>query len=411
MSRFHEGGIRALRKKTLSDVELAGRRVLMRVDFNVPLSKRGDVTDDTRIRAALPSIDHIVDGGASLVLMSHLGRPKGQKNPSMSLNVVAYHLGGMIDHPVKFVEDCVGEEAEQMALSLQPGEILLLENLRFHEEETANDAGFAKQLSRFGDLYANDAFGTAHRAHASTEGVTHYFDERVAGFLMEKELETLEGLLADPDSPFVALLGGAKVSGKIGVIENLLDRVDRILIGGGMAYTFFKAVGLDVGASLVDEESLELCRRVMDRSAGGDGKKIFLPVDTVVAKGIDDDSDMKTVSTGDMPEDLTGVDIGKKTVEVFSGELAKAKTIFWNGPMGVFEEPSFAEGTKRIARTVAEMTGRGAKTVVGGGDSVAALGQLRLKDKITHVSTGGGASLELLEGKKLPGVEALSDRT
>jgi phosphoglycerate kinase len=399
-----------LRKKTLRDVELVGRRVLMRVDFNVPLSKQGDVTDDTRIKAALPSIDHVIAAGASLVLMSHLGRPKGQRNPAMSLNVVAYHLGGLIDHPVKFVEDCMGEEAEHAALSLKPGEILLLENLRFHEEETANDAGFSEKLSRYGDLYANDAFGTAHRAHASTEGVTHYFEERVAGFLMEKELEALEGLLVEPKRPFVALIGGAKVSGKIGLIENLLGRVDRVLIGGGMAYTFFKAVGLEVGASLVDEESLELCRKVLDRSSGGDEKRIFLPVDTVVAKGIDDDSDMRTVSTGDMPEDLVGVDIGKKTVEVFSSELAKAKTIFWNGPMGVFEEASFAEGTKRIARTVAEMTGRGTTTVVGGGDSVAALGQLHLKEKITHVSTGGGASLELLEGKKLPGVEALSDR-
>jgi len=399
-----------LRKKTLRDVELAGRRVLMRVDFNVPLSKRGDVIDDTRIMAALPSIDHIVSAGASLVLMSHLGRPKGRRNPAMSLNVVAYHLGGLIDHPVKFVEDCIGDEAEEAARSLKPGEVLLLENLRFHAEETENDAGFAEKLSRYGDLYANDAFGTAHRAHASTEGVTRYFEERVAGFLMERELEALEGLLSEPERPFVALLGGAKVSGKIGLIENLLDRVDRVLIGGGMAYTFFKAVGLEVGASLVDEESLELCRKLMDRSSKSGGKKIFLPVDTVVAMGIDDDSDMKTVSTGDMPDDLVGVDIGKMTIEVFGKELAGAKTIFWNGPMGVFEEPSFAEGTKRIARTVAEMTGRGTTTVVGGGDSVAALGRFHLKDKITHVSTGGGASLELLEGKKLPGVEALSDK-
>ena len=400
-----------MRKKTLRDVELDGRRVLMRVDFNVPLSKRGDVTDDTRIRAALPSIDYVIAEGASLVLMSHLGRPKGAKNPAMSLKVVAYHLGGLIDYPVKFVEDCIGDEAQSAVLSLKPGEVLLLENLRFHEEETANDAGFAEKLSRFGDIYANDAFGTAHRAHASTEGVARYFEERVAGFLMEREIEALEGLLVEPERPFVALIGGAKVSSKIGLIENLLDRVDRVLIGGGMAYTFFKAVGLEVGASLVDEGSLDLCRKVMDRSGSGDEKKLFLPVDTVVAKGIDDDSEQRTVSTGDMPEELVGVDIGKKTVEVFGGELARAKTIFWNGPMGVFEEPGFAEGTKRIARAVAEMTERGATTVVGGGDSVAALGQLHLKEKITHVSTGGGASLELLEGKKLPGIEALSDRT
>jgi len=399
-----------LRKKTLEDVKLDGRKVLMRVDFNVPLSKEGDVTDDTRIRAALPSINYVVAGGASLVIMSHLGRPKGRKNPAMSLKVVAYHLGGLIEHPIKFVEDCVGEEVERQVEMLRPGEILLLENLRFHPEETENDPGFSKLLARFGDIYANDAFGTAHRAHASTEGVTHFFDEKVAGFLMERELEALEGLLSEPERPFVALIGGAKVSGKIGLIKNLLGRVDRVLIGGGMAYTFFKAVGLEVGTSIVDEGSIDLCRELMEMSADGDERRIFLPVDTVVAKDIDDVSEMKTVSTGDIPDTLAGVDIGKKTIAVFGKELERAKTIFWNGPMGVFEEPVFAEGTRRIARIVADMTARGAKTVVGGGDSVAALGQMHLKDKITHVSTGGGASLELLEGKALPGVEALSDR-
>lgn len=400
-----------MRKKTLRDVELAGRRVLMRVDFNVPLSKDGDVTDDTRIRAALPSIDYVVERGASLVLMSHLGRPKGQRNPLMSLKVVAYHLAGLIEHPVKFVDDCIGDEVERKVDMLRPGEILLLENLRFHQEETTNDSAFAKRLARYGDVYANDAFGTAHRAHASTEGVTHYFDERVAGFLMESELEALEGLLSKPERPFIALMGGAKVSGKIGLIKNLLGRVDRVLIGGGMAYTFFKAVGLEVGTSIVDEESLDICKELMEMSANGGEKRIFLPVDTVVAKGPDDDSEMRTVSTGDMPDRLAGVDIGKKTIAVFGRELERAKTIFWNGPMGVFEEPSFAEGTKGIARVIADMTGRGAKTVVGGGDSVAALNQLHLTEKVTHVSTGGGASLELLEGKALPGVEALSDRS
>jgi phosphoglycerate kinase len=381
----------------------------MRVDFNVPLSKSGDITDDTRIRAALPSIDYAANEGASIVLMSHLGRPKGQIVPQLTLKTVAYHLGGLIDHPVKFTEDCIGPRAEEKVASLKPGEVLLLENVRFHSEETANDPGFAAQLAGHGDVYANDAFGTAHRAHASTEGVTKHFDEKVAGFLMEKELETLESLLLDPGRPFIAVMGGAKVAGKLGLIENLLDKVDRILIGGGMAYTFFKAVGLEVGGSIVDGESIALCKELLEKADSGGEKKIFLPVDTVVAKGIDDDSEMMTVSTGDIPEKLLGVDIGQKTIEVFGSELSKAKTVFWNGPMGVFENASFSEGTKRIARIVADMTREGAKTVVGGGDSVAALNMLHLKDKITHVSTGGGASLELLEGKALPGVEALSD--
>jgi phosphoglycerate kinase len=398
-----------LRKKTLRDVELSGRKLLMRVDFNVPLSKNGDITDDTRIRAALPSIDHAANEGASIVLMSHLGRPKGQIAPQLTLKTVAYHLGGLIDHPVKFVDDCIGPQVEEKVAALKPGEVLLLENVRFHSEETANDPGFAARLANHGDVYANDAFGTAHRAHASTEGVTKHFEEKVAGFLMEKELETLESLLLDPERPFIAVMGGAKVAGKLGLVENLLNKVDRILIGGGMAYTFFKAVGLEVGGSIVDDESIKLCKELLEKADSGGEKKIFLPVDTVVAKGIDDDTEMKTVSTGDIPEKLVGVDIGQKTIEVFGSELSKAKTIFWNGPMGVFENASFSEGTKRIARIVADMTKEGAKTVVGGGDSVAALNMLHLKDKITHVSTGGGASLELLEGKALPGVEALSD--
>jgi phosphoglycerate kinase len=398
-----------LRKKTLRDIELAGRRLLMRVDFNVPLSKHGDITDDTRIRAALPSIDYAAGKGASVVLMSHLGRPKGQRVPDLSLKVAAFHLGGLIDHPVKFAEDCIGPRADERIASLDPGEVLLLENVRFHAGETENDPGFAAELARHGDVYANDAFGTAHRAHASTEGVTHHFEDRVAGFLMEKELETLESLLLEPARPFVAVMGGAKVKGKLELIENLITKVDRILIGGGMAYTFFKAVGLEVGGSIVDEDSVPLCKQLLDKAASGGQKKIFLPVDTVVAKGVDDDSEMRTVSTGDMPENLIGVDIGKKTVDMFGSELSKARTIFWNGPMGVFENESFCEGTKRIARLIADMTRKGATTVVGGGDSVAALGMLHLKDQITHVSTGGGASLELLEGKSLPGVEALSD--
>jgi len=398
-----------LRKKTLRDVDLNGKRVLMRVDFNVPLTRDGDVDDDTRIRAALPSINYIVEHGASLVLMSHLGRPKGKRVPAMSLKVVAYRLAELVHHPIRFADDCTGEQALEMASALAPGEILLLENLRFYDEETSNDPEFARKLSRYGDIYVNDAFGTAHRAHASTEGVTHYFDERVAGMLMEKELETLDGMLTDPVRPFVAVLGGAKVSGKIGLIRNLLEKVDRILVGGGMAFTFFKALGFETGNSIVDDSYMDMCREIMEKSGSGSGKRIFLPVDCIVAKEMDNDAEYKTVSTGDIPEGWAGVDIGRKTIEVFRGELLKARTIFWNGPMGIFEMPNFAEGTRGIARAIAEATAAGATSVVGGGDSVSALGRLHLKGKVTHVSTGGGASLELLEGKALPGVEALSD--
>ncbi len=398
-----------MRKKILRDVELDGKRVLMRVDFNVPLTKDGDVDDDTRIRAALPSINYIAEHGASLVLMSHLGRPEGKRVPSMSLKVVAYRLAELIHHPIRFAEDCLGDKALEMASALAPGEILLLENLRFYEEETSNDPEFARKLSGYGDIYVNDAFGTAHRAHASTEGVTHYFDECVAGMLMEKELMTLDGLLTDPDRPFVAVLGGAKVSGKIGLIRNLLEKVDRILVGGGMAFTFFKALGLEIGDSLLDESYMDMCRETMMKAGSGGEKRIFLPVDCIVAREIDNDAEHKTVSTGDIPEGWTGVDIGRKTVDVFRDELMKAKTIFWNGPMGVFEMSNYAEGTKEIARAIVDATAAGAKSVVGGGDSVSALARLHFKDRVTHVSTGGGASLELLEGKVLPGVEALSD--
>ncbi len=398
-----------MRKKTLRDVELDGKKVLMRVDFNTPLTKDGDVDDDTRIRAALPTINYIAEHGASLVLISHLGRPKGKRVPSMSLKVVAYRLAELVHHPIRFAEDCIGDQAFEMASALKPGEILLLENLRFYDEETSNDAEFARKLSRYGDLFVNDAFGTAHRAHASTEGVTHFFEERVAGMLMEKELETLENMGADPKRPFVAVLGGAKVSGKIGLIRNLLDKVDRILVGGGMAFTFFKALGLEIGDSLLDESYMEMCRETMEKAGSGSEKRIFLPVDCIVAREIDNDAEHRMVSTGDIPEGWVGVDIGRKTIDVFRDEIMKARTIFWNGPMGIFEMKNYAEGTRGIARAIVDATAEGAVSVVGGGDSVSALGRLHLKDKVTHVSTGGGASLELLEGKALPGVEALSD--
>jgi phosphoglycerate kinase len=398
-----------VRKKTLRDVSLKGRKVLMRVDFNVPLSKEGDITDDTRVRASIPSIDYIVQNGGSCVLMSHLGRPKGKKDMAFTLRPVADCLGELVRYPVRFADDCIGSDVDQKVAGLRPGEILLLENVRFYPNEEANDPEFAKQLAKHGDLFANDAFGTAHRAHASTVGVALLFKDRVAGFLMEKEIGALEGLLGKPERPFIAVMGGAKVSGKIDVIKNLLKRVDRILIGGGMAFSFFKAVGLEIGKSLVDDELVPVCREIMEETDAGEGKRIFLPVDCIVAKEVSASAEYRTVSTGDIPEDWAGVDIGDKTVGLFKDELFKAKTVFWNGPMGVFEIPKFSNGTKKIAKIVAELTKKGVTTVVGGGDSIAALNQLGLADKITHASTGGGASLELLEGKKLPGVEALND--
>lgn len=399
-----------MRKKTLRDVKLRGRRVLMRVDFNVPLTKQGDIADDTRVRASLPSVEHVMRQGGSVVLMSHLGRPKGTKNAAYTLRPVADCLGELVSYPVKFADDCIGPGVEKIVASLAPGEIALIENLRFYPEEEKNDAAFAERLAAYGDLYANDAFGTAHRAHASTEAVTRFFDEKVAGLLMEREIDALEGLLAGAARPFVAVMGGAKVAGKLDLIRNLLGRVDRVLIGGGMAFTFFKAAGLEIGKSLVDEELVSTCRSLMEETERGGKKRILLPVDCVVAPEIGSGAAGTTVSTGDIPEDMIGVDIGERTIELFREELSSAKTVFWNGPMGVFEVPQFAAGTRKIARVMADITKGGAVTVVGGGDSVAALNQAGLSAMVSHVSTGGGASLELLEGKKLPGVEALSDR-
>lgn len=390
--------------RTLKELDVKNNRVLMRVDFNVPLSYNGDITDDTRIRSALPSIEHITGSGGSLVLISHMGRPGGEKKISMSLEVAAHKLGEMTDYPVKFVDDCVGKKVEKMISTLKPGEILLLENLRFYGGEKSNDPVFAGKLAKWGDIYVNDAFGTAHRAHASTVGVPLLFERKAAGFLMQRELEMLGGLLDNPDRPFVAVLGGAKISGKIKLIENLIKSVDTIIVGGAMAFTFFKAAGLETGNSIVDDNYLDMCRKLLEiRNESGE-KKIILPVDCVVTEEIDGYSRFKTVSAGDIPEDWIGVDIGGDTIGIFARKLDKAGTIFWNGPMGIFENEDFAAGTKEIARKIADS---GAVTVVGGGDSVSALNIINLAEKIGHISTGGGASLTLLEGSALPAVEAL----
>lgn len=390
-----------MNKKTVRDIDVQGKRVLVRVDFNVPLAE-GKVTDDTRIRAALPTIQYLLDHGAAVILMSHLGRPKGERKPEFSLAPVAEHLSKLLGKPVTLAPDCVGPEVEAMAKALKPGDVLLLENTRFHPEESKNNPEFAKQLAALGEIFVNDAFGAAHRAHASTEGVTHYLPA-VAGFLLEKELIFLGKALESPDRPFVAILGGAKISDKIGVIENLLGRCDRLLIGGGMANTFFAAQGYEMGDSLVEADSLDVARELLEK--GGD--KLVLPVDLVIADAFDANANAKTVPVGNIEPGWRALDIGPETVKRFREALQGAKTVVWNGPMGVFEFPRFAQGTIAVAQAVAET---GGTTIIGGGDSVAAVKQAGVDDKMTHISTGGGASLEFLEGKTLPGVAALLDR-
>ncbi len=394
-----------MRKKTIRDVEVKGRKVLVRVDFNVPIQD-GKVADDTRIQAALPTIRYLLDHGAAVILMSHLGRPKGKPDPKYSLKPVAEHLSTVLGQPVKFCPETVGPIAEEMAKALQPGEVMLLENTRFHPGERKNDPEFARQLASLvmpDGLFVNDAFGSAHRAHASVVGVAQYLPA-VAGFLMEKELEFLGRLLTSPDRPFVAILGGAKISDKIGVIRSLLKRADKLLIGGGMANTFFKAQGHDVGDSLVEEEAVAVARDILAEA----GDALVLPVDVVIADRFAPDAARKVVPVGNVPAGWRILDIGPETVKRFEAELQGAKTVFWNGPMGVFEFPAFAEGTFAIARALANL--EDAVTVIGGGDSVAAVKQAGVADKITHISTGGGASLEFLEGKELPGVAVLEDK-
>lgn len=388
-------------KKTVRDVAVKGKRVLVRVDFNVPLSD-DHVADDTRIRAALPTIQYLLERGASVILMSHLGRPEGEVREELRMDPVARRLSELLGREVIKVDDCVGREAEQAASALNPGQVLLLENLRFHPGEEENDPSFAQQLASLADLYVNDAFGAAHRAHASTAGVPRYLPA-VSGLLMEKELEALGNALTNPSRPFVAILGGAKVSGKIGVIRNLLDKVDSLLVGGGMANTFLKAQGHEVGESLVDEGSLPAAREILQQARG----KLVLPVDVVVAEAFDAQAEAKTVGVEEVPSTWRILDIGPETLDLFKAKLASAKTVVWNGPMGVFEFPRFAAGTVALAQNLADTR---ATTIVGGGDSVAALQQAGLMDKMSHVSTGGGAALEFLEGKTLPGVAALQDR-
>ena len=394
-----------LNKKTIEDVNVSGKRVLVRVDFNVPMDDNKKITDENRIMGALPTINYLLKHGAKVVLCSHMGRPKGEFNMKYSLAPVAERLSQLLGQEVKMAKDVIGPDADATVASLKDGEVCLLENLRFHKEEEKNDPEFAKKLASYGDLYVNDAFGTAHRAHASTEGVTHYLPS-VCGYLIEKELRIMGGALENPERPFLAILGGAKVSDKIGVINNLLEKVDVLIIGGGMAYTFQKAMGGHIGNSLCEEDKLELAKELLARAAYK-GKRIVLPVDNEAGNSFSNDCLHITVHSQEIPDGFEGMDIGPVTREMFVNEVKRAHTIIWNGPMGVSEFPVFAEGTRAVAQAVAENPGI---TIIGGGDSAAAIQKLGIADKVTHVSTGGGASLEFLEGIELPGVAALDDK-
>ena len=395
-----------MNKKSIEDIAVKGKKVLVRVDFNVPIDEKLNITDDTRIKAALPTIGYLLSNGAKLILASHLGRPKGVGfEAKYSLAPVAARLEELLGKKVTLASDCIGESAKNAVASLKEGEIVLLENVRFHKEETKNDSDFAKALAALAEVYVNDAFGTAHRAHASTEGVAKFLPA-VAGYLLKKEIDIMGNALDNPKRPFVAILGGAKVSDKIGVIENLLKKVDTLIIGGGMAYTFFKALGYEVGKSLLETDKVDLAKRLMEE-AKAKGMKFLLPVDNVVATEFKADADHKVVDSDKIPADWEGLDIGPITRELFGKEILNAKTVIWNGPMGVFEFPAFAKGTEAVAEYLSRCDGI---TIIGGGDSAAAVEQMGYSDKVTHVSTGGGASLEFMEGIVLPGVAALQDK-
>ncbi|MCK5826820.1 MAG: phosphoglycerate kinase [Desulfuromusa sp.] len=393
------------RKKSLKDIDVQGKRVFCRCDFNVPLDEKGKITDDTRIRAALPTIRYLIEHGAKVILASHLGRPKGKPDPAFTLCPVATHLSQLLEQQIIMAPDCIGENIQLLARQLNNGSVMLLENVRFHQGETDNDPQFAAQLATLGEIYVNDAFGTAHRAHASTEGVAHLLQPAVAGFLLEKELQYLGAALENPSRPFVAILGGAKVSDKITVIENLLNKVDTLLIGGGMAYTFLKSQGVEIGTSLVEDDRLALAADLLDK-AEKSGVKFFLPSDHLVAEKFSAESPATVASNEDFPATGMGLDIGPETIKTYVEQINSAKTVIWNGPMGVFEFSRFATGTFAIAAALADTP---CLSIIGGGDSVAAVNQAKLQDQMTHISTGGGASLEFLEGKNLPGVAALTD--
>ncbi len=392
-------------KKTVKDIDLKGKKVLVRCDFNVPMDENQNITDNRRIVAALPTIEYLIEQGCKIVLCSHLGRPKGEVKKEFSLAPVAKELSKLLGKEVIMANDVIGDDAKNKASKLNNGEVMLLENVRFHREETDNDPEFAKKLSEFGEVFVNDAFGTAHRAHASTEGVTHYLPA-VSGFLIEKELKFLGDALKNPERPFMAILGGRKVSDKIGVIESLLEKVDVLMIGGAMAYTFFKSMGYEVGNSVCELDKIDLAKEIMEK-AKAKNVKFMLPVDTKVGKEFDPNTESKTVKFSEIPEGWEGFDIGEETIKMYSEEVKKAKTIIWNGPVGLFEFDQFAIGTNSIAKALADVD---AVKIIGGGDSAAAVEKAGLAEKFTHISTGGGASLEFLEGKKLPGIEALQDK-
>ena len=393
-------------KKTIEDIQVSGKKVLVRCDFNVPLDENKNITDENRIRGALPTIKYLMDHGARVILCSHLGRPKGGFDMKYSLKPVSNRLTQLLGKEVKLADDVIGASAQKLASELKDGDVMLLENVRFHKEEEANDPEFAQKLAALAEVYVNDAFGTAHRAHASTEGVAHYLSPAVAGFLIGKELSIMGKALEDPARPFVAILGGAKVSDKIGVITNLLEKVDTLIVGGGMSYTFQKALGGEIGKSLLEADKVELAKELMQKAK--DRKvKFLLPVDNEAGDSFSNDAMRITVHSKEIPDGFEGMDIGPKTRVIFANEITGAGTVIWNGPMGVFEFENFAEGTREIARAMAECKG---VTIIGGGDSAAAVEQMGFADKMTHVSTGGGASLEYLEGKVLPGVAALNDK-